>query len=122
MIRFKPGQIELPVFAIYQGICLRCIGFSLVRPLYPDPGTLLAVAVKSMLRTGDPSLNGIVHDVINLTDVLPIRFTQHVIALIVEQLRADIQYNQTIGRRDYCRQPDEFSGSMLFHKWGGAKK
>ena len=81
MIRFKPGQIELPIFAVCQGSSLRCIGFSLVRLLYPDPGTLLAVAFKPMLRTRDPALDGIVHDVIDLTDVLPIRLTQHVMAI-----------------------------------------
>ena len=90
MILLKAIQVELPVFTVCRGSRLRFIGFFFVGRLYPNPGSLLAVAVKPMLWTWDPSLDGIVHDVIDLTDVLPIRFAQHVIALIEEQLRADI--------------------------------
>ena len=43
-----------------------------------------------MLRAGDPAVDGVVHDVIDLTDVLPVWLPQHVVAFVIEKLRADV--------------------------------
>ena len=55
--------VELPVPAAVRGRSriVRTIPLS-VGPLYPDPGALLPVALKAVLRTGDPAFDRVVSD------------------------------------------------------------
>ena len=75
--RFSPGRC---IF------CLILVG----QILTPDPGALLAVAVKPVLRSLYPAFNRIVHDVIDLSDGLPVRLSIKTVTLVVNELRTDV--------------------------------
>ncbi len=89
MVRHESFEIQLPAFVRF-GRANRIFLDHLPVGLNPDPGMLLAIAVKPELRTGDPAINGVVHVVIDLTDALAVGFTQHPETFVIQQLGAGI--------------------------------